>query len=150
MIELLSVRSTKVSLEAIRKGNGGLDSHRQSLLEKVEDIGNWASFPLEHLSIKDLAYLTAKTGHEFAILRGKNEDILFHGNNTRCEFGEDLCDLLKNRGYSIWGHSHPGEERPIASPEDRRALKEVGQNESQIISGMTGEIVTYSSNLFDI
>ena len=46
------------------------------------------------LSMKDLAYLTAKTGHEFAILRGKREDILFHGTDRRCIFEGVLEELL--------------------------------------------------------
>ena len=32
--------------------------------------------------MKDLAFLTAKTGDEFAILKGKKEDILFHGSKA--------------------------------------------------------------------
>ncbi len=81
MIELLSTQSMRTSLTYIREGSGGLDEHRQTMLMRVPSSGDWARFPLNHLTMKDLAYLTAKTGHEFAILRGKTEDILFHGEN---------------------------------------------------------------------
>ena len=82
MIELQSAQSMQVSLESIRHGGGGLDGRRTSMLRRVPEVGDWAKFPHEYLSMKDLAYLTAKTGHEFAILRGKREDILFHSYST--------------------------------------------------------------------
>ena len=74
MIELQSAQSMRVSLESIRCGEGGLDEHRAAMLRRVPDVGDWANFPYEHLTMKDLAYLTAKTGHEFAILRGKHTE----------------------------------------------------------------------------
>lgn len=86
MIELQSTHSLRVSLEAVRKGEAGLDEHRAAMLRRVPEIGDWAEFPYEHLEMKDLAYLTAATGHEFAILRGKRKDILFHGTANALRF----------------------------------------------------------------
>ena len=83
----------RVSLESIRRGDAGLDEHRAAMLRRVPAIGDWAKFSYEHLSMKDLAYLTAKTGHEFAILRGKHIDILFHGSERSCTFDEALAAL---------------------------------------------------------
>ena len=59
MIELSSSQSMRISLEAIRSGKGGLDAHRESILRRVPEIGDWANFPYEHLTMKNLAYLTA-------------------------------------------------------------------------------------------
>lgn len=81
-ITLSSTRSMQTSLQAIRSGKAGLDGHRQSMLNRVPEIGDWASFKYEFIMLKDLAYLTAKTGDEFALLRGKKEDILFHGDSS--------------------------------------------------------------------
>lgn len=84
LLTISSSASTKISLEAIRVGKAGLDAHRQIMLIRIPDTGDWASFKHESLELKDLAYLTAKTGDEFAILRSKKEDVLFHGGKTNC------------------------------------------------------------------
>lgn len=150
MIELQSAQSMRVSLESIRRGDGGLDEHRAAMLRRVPDIGDWAKFPYEHLSMKDLAYLTAKTGHEFAILRGRREDILFHGTAQRCTFDDVLADLLLSKRLVIYGHSHPGEEFPIPSPQDRKTLRSIGQPQSRLISGMSGRETTFSQDEYEI
>lgn len=139
----------RVSLTSIREGKGGLDSHRQAMLNRVPNSGDWDVFPFEHIEMKDLAYLTAKTGHEFAILRGKNEDILFHGDNRHCSFIGELGDKLLSKRFYIYGHSHPAEEMPTPSPEDRKTLIKIGQSSSKLISGRTGFEITYTSDMFD-
>lgn len=150
MIELQSAQSMRVSLESIRHGEGGLDEHRASMLRRVPDVGDWAKFPHEYLSMKDLAYLTAKTGHEFAILRGKREDILFHGTARLCTFDDALVDLLLAKRLVIYGHSHPGETDPIASGGDRNALRKIGQKSSRLISGLSGIEVEFTADPFEI
>lgn len=149
MIELFSTQSMRISLASIRDGSGGLDAHRQSMLYRVPAPGAWERFPLGHLNIKDLAYLTAKTNHEFAILRGKSEDILFHGEASRCKFDDTLAGMLLDKRLVIVGHSHPGEDTPVPSPEDRTVLKQIGQHSSQLISGRTGAIITFTADMFD-
>lgn len=99
--------------------------------------------------MNDLAYLTAKTGHEFAILRGKSEDILFHGEHLRCTFDDILVEMLLNKHISIYGHSHPGEDIPVPSPQDRQTLKQIGQLSSKMISGRTGIEIQFTADLFD-
>ena len=150
MIELQSAQSMRVSLESIRRGEGGLDEHRASMLRRVPDIGDWAKFPYEHLSMKDLAYLTAKTGHEFAILRGRHEDILFHGTAQRCTFADILVDWLLSKRLTIYGHSHPGEVDPIPSQGDRGALRKIGQKSSRLISGVSGIETEFTADPFEI
>lgn len=147
--ELASTQSMRVSLEAVRNGSGGLDAHRQIMLQRTANSGDWAEFPAGHLTMKDIAYLTAKTGHEFAILRGKTTDILFHGEATRCCFDGILSELLYAKKFYIWGHSHPGEPIPIPSPQDRDTLIMLGQTTSKLISAMTGTEITFSTSLFD-
>lgn len=150
MIELQSAQSMKISLESIRRGEGGLDEHRASMLRRVPNTGDWANFPREHLTMKDLAYLTAKTGHEFAILRGKHEDILFHGASQSCTFRDTLEELLLSKRLVLFGHSHPGEVVPVASKEDRDVLKMIGQKTSRLISGLSGTEIEFGDNPFEI
>lgn len=116
---------------------------------RVPSSGDWARFPLNHLTMKDLAYLTAKTGHEFAILRGKTEDILFHGENLRCAFDDILVEMLLTKRLRIYGHSHPGEDIPVPSPQDRETLKQIAQAESKLISGRTGLEITFTLEIFN-
>ena len=148
VIGLFSAQSLRISLASLRDGSGGLDAHRQSMLDRVPCPGDWAKFSLGHLSMKDLAYLTAKTGHEFAILRGRTEDILFHGEGLRCTFDDVLVEMLFSRRLRIYGHSHPGEDLPIPSPQDRETLKRIGQPDSKLISGRSGIEITFTSDLF--
>ena len=72
-LTIASSASTIVSLEAVRLGKAGLDAHHQIMMIRVPNTGDWARFDHESLTLKDLAYLTAKTGDEFAILRGKKK-----------------------------------------------------------------------------
>ena len=132
------------------EGTDGLDKHKQALLDKVPNTGDWANVAKDSVSLRDIAFLSAKTGHEFALLNGKKNDILFHGNTTECFFDDDLVDMLKSGKITLYAHSHPDYKKIIASTNDRKFLKNIGQTESLIISWITGEIRSFTSNEFDI
>ena len=148
-IILESLRSTQISLEAIREGNAGLNAHRQVMLNRVPEIGDSAIFQSGSLELVDLAYLTAKTGHEFTLLRGKDMDILFHGDHSHCEFQETLVEMMMTHKLEITGHSHPGEDDPVPSPGDRNALRKIGQRKSVVVSGRTGRMKEFGQNPFE-
>ena len=74
-IALSSSHSMQVSLDALKHGKAGLDKRRKGMLNRVPKQGDDADFAIGILNIKDLAYLTAATGDEFAILRGKDKEI---------------------------------------------------------------------------
>lgn len=149
LLTISSSASTKISLEAIRVGKAGLDAHRQIMLIRIPDTGDWASFKHESLELKDLAYLTAKTGDEFAILRSKKEDVLFHGGKTNCKFTGIIYDMLIEHKLVLIGHSHPGEDDPVPSSDDRAVLRLIDQRSSFIISGQTGRITEFTVNPFE-
>ncbi len=149
LLTISSSASTKISLEAIRVGKAGLDAHRQIMLIRIPDTGDWASFKHESLELKDLAYLTAKTGDEFAILRSKKEDVLFHGGKTNCKFTGIIYDMLIEHKLALIGHSHPGEDDPVPSSDDRAVLRLIDQRSSFIISGQTGRITEFTGNPFE-
>lgn len=149
-ILLSSDHSMEISLQSIKKGTAGLTKHRQSLLSKVPDSNNWHCFPKDSITIKDIAYLSAKTGHEFALLRGKKEDILFHGMKYHCNISGILVDLLKTGRVALVAHSHPAEHIPIPSTDDRKVLQLMGQKESIIISAITGKEILFSSDRFEL
>ena len=148
-IVLESTASTRISPEAIREGEAGLNTHRQAMLNRVPEVCDFASFKRNVLELKDLAYLTTKTGDKFAILRGKDADILFHGSSTQCHFIDTLADMMSSHKLELVGHSHPGEDEPIPSQGDRDALKEIGQARSIVVSGRTGKMRVFGQSPFD-
>lgn len=148
-IMLSSTKSIEISLEQVRKGKAGLNKHREAILARVPGSGNWAFFPKGSISMKDIAFLTAKTGDEFAILTGKKEDILFHGVRNHCIFTDELSNLLIRGQYKIYGHSHPGERFPMASQDDRKTLKLIGQKKSRLISAVTGREIEFTDSAFN-
>ena len=148
-LALASTRSTCISLTGVREGRYSLNKHRQKLLDRVPASGDYVKVEAGTLGLIDLAYLSAKTGDEFAILRSKHEDVLFHGTATRCTFIGELEEGLISHRYELIGHSHPGEDVPEPSLMDRAFLREIGQLKSEVISGRTGRIVKYTNAFYD-
>lgn len=148
-IPLSSSESLQTSLTAVRLGHTGLDKHRKKLLEKVPESGDWAKFPRGAISFKDIAYLSAAEHHEFALLRGKHEDILFHGVALHCYLDEELIRLLKEHKLELIAHTHPDWGTITPSQNDRNFLRSIGQKKSSIISSITGKELIFSSSLFE-
>ena len=146
---LSSVASTKISLEAIRNGEAGLTEKRKQMLERVPCSNDWAAYEKDTISIRDIAYLSATTQHEFALLRGKTKDIIVHGIERHCHFYEELLDLLQTKKLRLIAHTHSdyGKVTPLAG--DREFLKHIGQKSSIIISDITGAEFEFTSNIFE-
>lgn len=64
-------KSLRTSLLWIKQEKSGLDNKRNNLLNRVPQPNDWAKFNHKSIKVKDLAYLTAASGDEFALLRGK-------------------------------------------------------------------------------
>ncbi len=148
-LSLASSRSTMVSLAGVRVGRYELNERRQNLLSRVPESGDYVLLEKDSLEMMDLAFLTAKTKDEFAILRGKNEDILFHGTPVSCSFIGELEEGLRTHKYELICHSHPGEDEPEPSLEDRTLLREIGQRSSTVISARTGRVSKFTENPFE-
>ncbi len=146
---LASARSIQISLESIRLGEAGLTQRRENLLNRVPNKGDYAPFKKDSVTIEDLAYLSAQEGHEFALLRSKSNDILFHGNATGCTFTDDLEVLFVQGRMELVAHSHPDLEHIIPSSEDRDFLKSIGQKKSVIISWYTGRQLEFYADEFE-
>lgn len=146
---LSSTSSTRTSLEAIRNGEAGLNEHRKRLLERVPNPEDWAAFQRDSISNKDIAYLSAATHHEFALLRGKTKDIIVHGVERHCNFDEDILELLKIGKLRLVAHTHPDFGAIEPSEDDRAFLKYISQKSSVIVSYITGMEIQFSANLFD-
>lgn len=146
---LSSAESFKISLEAVRTGRAGLSERRKNILKRVPKSGDWSGFPKESISLKDMAFLSASVHHEFALLRGKKKDILFHGVASHCHLDDNLIRLLKEHKLELVAHTHPDWGMVTPSRNDRIFLQEIGQKTSVIISWITGKELTFGSNLFE-
>ena len=146
---LSSIASTKTSLEAIRNGEAGLTEKRKSMLARVPCSNDWSTFEKDTISIKDIAYLSAATHHEFALLRGKTKDIIVHGVERHCHFNEELLGLLQTKKLRLIAHTHSDYGKIIPSADDREFLKHIGQKTSVIISYITGAEFEFASNSFE-
>ena len=145
---LSSTASMKKSLEAIRNGEAGLNERRKNILARVPNSRDWASFERDTITIKDIAYLSAATHHEFALLRGKTRDIVVHGIELHCDFDEELLDLLKTKKLRLIAHTHPDYNIIEPSDDDRKFLEYIEQHSSIIISYITGVESEFTANLF--
>ena len=149
MIKLSSSLSTRKSLEAIRNGEAGLTERRRNILNRVPHSNDWAAFERDSVSTRDIAYLSAATSHEFALLRGKKKDIVFHGVERHCNFNDDLLELLKVGKLRLIAHTHPDYEMIRPSSDDRSFLKYIHQDESLIVSYITGNEKKFSAYYFE-
>lgn len=148
-LQLSSNKSLQISLEGIRLEKAGLNTHRKSVLNRVPHSGDWAKFTKDSLTTKDLAFLSAKTKDEFAILRGKNEDILFHGTHYHCELEKGLLEQLMCGKFILYAHSHVDGGKLTASSDDRNFLKAIGQKTSIVVSAYDSREAEFSTSLFD-
>ena len=148
-IRISSSKSYKRSLEDIANGRAGLNKRRTNILNRVKNSGDYHRYEKNSITTKDLAYLSAATGVEFALFRSKQNDILIRGNNRTCDIIGELGEEILNRKYEWVAHSHVDKGKLTASIADRSTLKELGQKES-IIVGIDGEEKRFSLSTFDI
>lgn len=148
---LASTESTMRSLAFVRSKDGGINDHRRSLLRRVPEQESWARVPRGSVEDLDLAYLSAYTGDEFALLCGRQEDILFHGTPAHChiEKSEYLMTLLESHKARLEVHSHPDTGKISASQDDRDFIARFGQETSRIVSSYTGQIAEFHSSVFN-
>lgn len=142
-----STKSYKRSLLDIKNGKAGLDKRRQNMLNKMPKTGESTRAERGSISIRDLAYLSAATGNEFALFRSKTEDIIVRGDSRSCNVGGKLGDEIINKHYEWVAHSHVDGGPLNASVEDRETLHKLKQSKS-IIVGIDGEEIIFKQSLF--
>lgn len=145
---MASASSTRISLKAVYDGAAGLSERRKQFLKRVPKSNDWAEFERDSITTKDIAYLSAATHQEFALLRGKKNDILFHGTEYHCDIADDMIELLKQGKLYLVAHTHPDYGIVKPSEDDRRFLERIGQKKSLIISYITGEERQFSNDRY--
>ena len=143
-----SPQSYRRSLKQIAEGRAGLSKRRKNILARIQNTGEYHRYKREEISTRDLAYLSAATGHEFALFRSKREDILIRGNSRACDIAGELGEEILNKHYKWVAHSHVDGGFLTASLADRETLRKLGQK-SSIIVGINGEETEFFQSEFD-
>lgn len=143
-----STKSMKRSLDSIRQGKAGLDKRRQGLLSRLPSSGDYIKLDKDTISTRDLAYLSAATGNEFSLFRGKKHDVLIRGTPRSCDVVGDLADEIETKGYEWIAHSHVDGGPLVASLDDRNTLQKLHQKKS-IIVGPDGVEAEFGESIFD-
>lgn len=143
-----STKSYKRSLLEIAAGKAGLDKRRKNILAQIRKPGEYHRYSQGEISIRDLSYLSAATGHEFALFRSKREDILVRGDSKSCNIVGEIGEEILNKHYKWIAHSHVDGGVLAASIADRKTLERLHQA-SSVIVGIDGEETTFHQSLFE-
>ena len=110
--------------------------------------GDYKRLPIGSVTKRDLAYLSAREKHEFALWRSKKEEILCHGTKDHCDLPDKIYRELLSGKYVLIAHTHV--DRGILSPsrDDMDLLRFLGQKKSTII-GIDGKEHVFYAGLFD-
>jgi hypothetical protein len=125
-----NTKSFKRSLQDISEGRAGLDQRRKNILNRLQNEGDYHRFERGSISTRDLAYLSAAEGVEFALFRSKDHDILIRGNARDCNIAGNLGEEILKRKYEWVAHSHVDRGVPTASMADRKTLRRLDQKRS--------------------
>lgn len=101
----------KVLIEALQKNEIGLNDHRRKMLARVPEPNDWAAF-MYRIEPEELIWAAAATGDSFALFRGEDIDVLFHGRNDSCSVSGLLLDMLGREKLRLIAKCCPGELVP--------------------------------------
>lgn len=147
-IESGSTKSFKRSLEDIAAGKAGLTQRRKNILARMPKSGDSYVFGKDMITEKDLAYLSAATGNEFALFRSKKGDIVVRGDSRTCDVSGELAEEILKKRHKWVAHSHVDKGPLMPSAADRETLKKLGQKQSTIV-GINGEVKTFGLSPFE-
>ena len=136
-------------LQSLKDGKVTLRREQKKLLEQVPEVGNWTKLRKKQVSVKDLAALTASTGHEFAVFTGKSSKILIHGTSKSWHIPHDAWEIIKSNQYEWTAHSHPTMTKITVSPEDRETLKLFTWQEKSTIIDLKGNTKEFTASTQD-
>lgn len=149
-IRIASERSQyREYLQSLKDGKVTLRREQKKLLEQVPEVGNWTKLRKKQVSVKDLAALTASTGHEFAVFTGKSSKILIHGTSKSWHIPHDAWEVIKSNQYEWTAHSHPTMTKITVSPEDRETLKLFTWQEKSTIIDLKGNTKEFTASTQD-
>ncbi len=133
-------------LKSLKEGKVTLRSNQQKILDKIPEPGTWTELRKKQIDVKDLAALTAATGHEFAIFTGNSSKILVHGTSKSWHIPHDAWDIIKENQYEWTAHSHPTFTKLEESDEDIKTLSLFTWQKKSVIIDLEGKTHEFTSD----
>ncbi len=121
-----------------------LNNRQVRLLEQLPAFDSSVIISKDSVNMADLAALTAKTGHEFAMFTKGQERLIIRGDSASVNIDPDKARKLAAEGYRWSGHTHPGDtiQSMIASGGDMLVLEQFPQQTS-VIYNSKGQFATF-------
>lgn len=121
-----------------------LNNRQVRLLEQLPAFDSSIIVSKDSVNMADLAALTAKTGHEFAMFTKGQERLIIRGDSASVNIDPDKARKLAAEGYRWSGHTHPGDtiQSMIASGGDMLVLEQFPQQTS-VIYNSKGQFATF-------
>ncbi|MBQ4466094.1 MAG: hypothetical protein II916_09055 [Oscillospiraceae bacterium] len=125
-----------------------LNNRQQALLEHLPEYDSRVKVRKREVNMADLAALTAKTGHEFAMFTRKQERLIIRGNAVKVNISLDDAKALASDGYRWSGHTHPGDTLNCLMPSggDKAVLEQFPQKTS-VIYNSKGQYATFEKGV---
>lgn len=125
-----------------------LNNRQQALLEQLPEYDSRVKVGKREVNMADLAALTAKTGHEFAMFTRKQERLIIRGNAVKVNISLDDAKALASDGYRWSGHTHPGDTLNCLMPSggDKAVLEQFPQKTS-VIYNSKGQYATFEKGV---
>ena len=125
-----------------------LNNRQQALLERLPEYDSRVEVGKHEVNMADLAALTAKTGHEFAMFTRKQKRLIIRGDAVKVNISLDDAKALASDGYRWSGHTHPGESFNCLMPSggDKAVLEQFPQKTS-VIYNSKGQYATFEKEV---
>ena len=119
---------------AVKKRYVVLNNRQLRLLDKLPGFDSRVTVTKSHVSMSDLAALTADTGVEFAMFTCGHRRLIVRGDRFHVNINPSDAAEMRARGYRWSGHTHV--VGLIDSKGDRAVLEAFGQNRSTVYNAM--------------
>ncbi len=133
--EIVISRSTPAE---IYHGYGALSKRQSELLRKLPNYKSSVIIKKSDVTVNDLAALTAKTGHEFAMFTLGSRRLIIRGNNSKVVPDPSLLEKIKAENWKWSAHVHPGTTELVLNasgvPGDKGMLNYLNQERSLILN----------------
>jgi hypothetical protein len=105
-----------------------LSPRQQRLLAQLPEEGSSVIVRKRHVSLTDIAAMTAKTGDEFAMFTRGPQRMIVRGNPANLPtVSVEFAEAMRAKGWKWSGHTHRGWQPIMASAGDKAVLAGFGQ-----------------------
>ena len=121
-----------------------LNNRQKQLLEMLPEFDSRVIVPKDSVNMSDLAALTAKTGHEFAMFTKNGDRLIIRGNTNKVNIDIESAKQLAESGYKWSGHTHPGTDYLVMQASDGDyAILDCFKQDTSVIYNSKGDFRTF-------